>query len=60
VGILNMLKPGLYTSRVTSVQAPAAQVVANVQKADCSDMKKLIQPVIQAFVVSYCPFGLQM
>jgi len=29
-------------------------------KKNCSDIKKEDSPLLQAFVVSYCPFGLQM
>ena len=29
-------------------------------KKTCEDLKKASQPLLQAFVVSYCPYGLQM
>lgn len=56
---LTRLKPDLNTANITSVQAPAAMSHIRVQK-NCSSIKKQDQPVMQAFVVSYCPFGLQM
>lgn len=68
VDILLRLKPDLNTSNITYVEAPEVQTpasptqaeAASLPKLGCSDVKKLQQPVLQAFVVSYCPFGLQM
>jgi thioredoxin 1 len=61
VDIINRLKPGLNTILVETDQNSATQATqAKTQKESCSNMTKLDQPVLQAFVVSYCPFGLQM
>jgi thioredoxin 1 len=57
VEILRRLKPDLNTSKVTSIQPSAHR--PNIQK-NCTDIKKLEHPLMQAFLVSYCPFGLQM
>lgn len=57
--ILRRLKPGLNTANITSVQATIVKAQIKAQK-NCSSIKKQDQPILQAFVVSYCPFGLQM
>jgi len=40
-------------------QAPATQE-PQAPKASCEDLKKSENPVLEAFVVSQCPYGLQM
>jgi len=63
MNILQKLKPDMNTSNVTSVGTPSAKAKtksqAKIQK-NCNEIKKQNQPLMQAFVVSYCPFGLQM
>jgi thioredoxin 1 len=59
VGNLRRLNPNLNTSHVTSAKSSAAKTPIRVQK-NCSDLKKLEDPMLEAFIVSYCPFGLQM
>jgi thioredoxin 1 len=59
VGKLQRLNPNLNTSLVSSAKSPTAKTPIRVQK-NCSDLKKLEKPMMEAFVVSYCPFGLQM
>jgi thioredoxin 1 len=65
---LKRLDPGLNISKVkpSSMSKPSSkQNVARTNsplapKKNCSDIKKEDSPQLQAFVVSYCPFGLQM
>jgi hypothetical protein len=46
------------TTTTTSTTQPSAQ--AQQPKQTCSDLAKTNSPVLEAFVVSKCPFGLQM
>jgi len=58
---LKDLKPGLDTSKVdTAVTAQAATRSKMTQEQACKNMTKSAIPVLEAFVVSHCPFGLQM
>lgn len=56
---LRRLKPDMNTSRVTSAKSLMTNAPVEVQK-NCSDITKQDQPLMESFVVSYCPFGLQM
>ena len=57
------LFPSYYTisggQQKASARAPAA-TVQTPQKKTCADISKQDPPVMQAFVVSYCPYGTQM
>lgn len=56
VAKLKEIDPGLNLSRVS---LPLSQLKLTPQEA-CAKMNKSDQPLLQAFVVSRCPFGLQM
>jgi thioredoxin 1 len=66
IGVLKRYKPGLDISLVkpSSLQTALGQTTAasNTQrpKKTCNDIKKQDKPLMEAFVVSNCPFGLQM
>ena len=57
------LFPSYYTisggQQNSGARAPAA-AVQTPQKKSCADISKQDPPVMQAFVVSYCPYGTQM
>ena len=65
---LKRLDPSLNISKVkpSSISKSSSNQNAGrtksppVPKKNCSDIKKEDSPQLQAFVVSYCPFGLQM
>ena len=59
---LKRLDPSLNISKVkpSSKQNVARTNSPPAPKKNCSDIKKEDLPQLQAFVVSYCPFGLQM
>jgi thioredoxin 1 len=59
VSKLKKLKPELNTSLVTSEKSSETKAPAKALK-NCSEIKKQKQPLMEAFVVTYCPFGLQM
>ena len=54
------LKPDLNTSLVILEKTSAASKPSTKVQKNCSDIKKTEQPMLEAFIVSYCPFGLQM
>lgn len=58
------LKPSLDTSRVKIVQAAASSRPSSKPKLTagqaCANITKSDEPLLEAFVVSQCPFGLQM
>jgi thioredoxin 1 len=58
VAKLKQIDPKLDTSKVTIVQAPAKPKLTPEQA--CANMTKSDKPLLEAFVVSKCPFGLQM
>jgi len=53
---LKKIQPGLNTSKVVLPPPPPKPTPQQV----CANMSKSEQPLLQAFVVSRCPFGLQM
>jgi thioredoxin 1 len=59
VSSLRTLKPDLNTSLVTPEKASTSKASASIEK-NCTDIKKREQSMMVAFVVSYCPYGLQM
>jgi thioredoxin 1 len=59
VASLRKLKPDLNTSLVTPEKPSSSKAPALIKK-NCTDMKKQDKPTLEAFIVSYCPFGLQM
>jgi len=56
VAKLKEIQPNLNTSKVTLPPPPPKLTPQQV----CANMSKSDQPLLQAFVVSRCPFGLQM
>ena len=53
----------LFTSGIEMVAATGTKestTTTTVSKQSCEDLTKVDQPIIEAFVVSKCPFGLQM
>jgi thioredoxin 1 len=59
VSKLRKIKPDLNTSLVTPGKPSSSKAPPRVQK-NCTDIKKLEMPMLEAFVVSNCPFGLQI
>ena len=64
VAKLKAIEPRLNTSKVKTVKAPSTPRAPAKPKLTpeqvCVNMTKSDQPLLQAFVVSKCPFGLQM
>jgi thioredoxin 1 len=56
---LRRLKPELDTCLVTPGEPSRSWPKAGAQN-NCTGIKKADDPMLEAFVVSYCPFGLQM
>jgi len=54
------LKPDLNISLVILEKTSAASKPSIKVKMNCADIEKMEQPMLEAFIVSYCPFGLQM
>lgn len=57
---LHKLKPDLNISLVALEEASAASKPTARVHMNCADIEKMEQPMLEAFIVSYCPFGLQM
>lgn len=45
---------------LTSEETTATTTTTEAKKMTCDDVEKIKEPVLEAFVVSQCPFGLQM
>jgi len=45
---------------LTSEETTATTTTTEAKKITCDDVEKIKEPVLEAFVVSQCPFGLQM
>jgi len=48
------------TPTTSTVAAASTTTTTQVSKQTCADLTKTSQPLLEAFVVSKCPFGLQM
>ena len=50
----------LFPSGMSLVEPEEETVAAETEKKTCEDINKTKEPVLEAFVVSQCPFGVQM
>jgi predicted RNA-binding protein YlqC (UPF0109 family) len=50
----------LFPSGISLVEPEESSEVAQGEKMTCEDINKTKEPVLEAFVVSECPFGVQM
>jgi len=50
----------LFPSSVSLVESEESAAATEGEKMTCEDINKTKEPILEAFVVSQCPFGLQM
>lgn len=50
----------LFTSAIDLTLSPVTSATTAETKKTCEDIKKSDEPLLEAFIVSYCPFGVQM